>query len=131
MTNIFFKVPNIESNQRRKCHRAKPVFLEESEAFKEQKHIKDRERRKKRKLMFENKSPLGTRRVSQGKIPFQILGRNSFICYSSSLIKVIIVSGIYIVSSELFGGKLWQSKPRGSNFREKVQHVLNSNCIQI
>ena len=104
MTNIFFKVSNIESNQRRKCHRAKPVFLEESEAFKEQQRQKDRERRKKRKILFENKSPLGTRRVSQGKIPFQILGRNSFIC--SSLIQVIIVSGIYIVNSEFFGGKL-------------------------
>jgi hypothetical protein len=63
MTNIFFKVSNIESNQRRKCHRAKPVFLEESEAFKEQQRQKDRERRKKRKILFENKSPLGTRRL--------------------------------------------------------------------
>lgn len=71
MTNILLKVSNIEPNQRRKCHRAKPVFLEESEAFKEQKRQKDRERRKKRKLMFDNKSPLGTRRVSQWKITFK------------------------------------------------------------
>ncbi|XP_063427495.1 uncharacterized protein LOC134711000 isoform X1 [Mytilus trossulus] len=61
---MFQKVPKVEF-KKRKCQRAKPIFFEESEAFKEKKREKDRERRKKKKQTFERKSPLGTRRSNR------------------------------------------------------------------